>query len=86
MSHEERWQLSGNAAEFYERYVRLLMEPWVRCLVDAAALEPAEQILDVACWPPNPGSTVAGRTRDDHGSWLYALNRPRLWQSILRGH
>lgn len=49
MSHEERWQLSGNAAEFYERYVRLLMEPWVRRLVDVAALQPAEHVLDVAC-------------------------------------
>lgn len=49
MSSEERWQLSGNAAEFYERYVRLIMEPWVRCLVDVAALQPAEHVLDVAC-------------------------------------
>ena len=49
MSGEERWQLSGNAAEFYERYVRLLMEPWVHCLVDVAALQPAEHVLDVAC-------------------------------------
>lgn len=49
MSQEERWQLSGHAAEFYERYVGLLMEPWVRCLVDVAALQPAERVLDVAC-------------------------------------
>ena len=49
MSREERWQLSGNAAEFYDRYVRLLMEPWVHCLLDVAALQPAEHVLDVAC-------------------------------------
>jgi SAM-dependent methyltransferase len=49
MSPDERWQLSGTAAEFYERYVRLLMEPWVRCLVDVAALQAAEHVLDVAC-------------------------------------
>src|SRR5262245_49054182 len=49
MSPEERWQLSGNAAEFYERYVGLIMEPWVRCLVAVAALQPAEHVLDVAC-------------------------------------
>jgi ubiquinone/menaquinone biosynthesis C-methylase UbiE len=48
MSREERWQLSGNAAEFYEQYVRLLMEPWVHCLVDVAALQTAERVLDVA--------------------------------------
>jgi ubiquinone/menaquinone biosynthesis C-methylase UbiE len=49
MSPEERWQLGGNAAEFYERYVRLLMEPWVHSLVDVAALQTAEHVLDVAC-------------------------------------
>ena len=49
MSTKERWQLSGNAPEFYERYVRLMMEPWVRRLVDVAALRPAEHVLDVAC-------------------------------------
>jgi ubiquinone/menaquinone biosynthesis C-methylase UbiE len=49
MAREDRWQLSGNAAEFYERYVRLLMEPWVQCLVDVAALQTAEHVLDVAC-------------------------------------
>src|SRR5262245_15766991 len=49
MSREERWHLSGNAADFYEKYVRLFMEPWVHCLVDVAALQPAEHILDVAC-------------------------------------
>ncbi len=49
MSQEERWQLSGKAAEFYERYVRLLMDPWVHCLVDVAALQADEHVLDVAC-------------------------------------
>ena len=49
MSTEERWQLSGNAPESYERYVRLIMNPWVRRLVDVAALHPADHVLDVAC-------------------------------------
>jgi ubiquinone/menaquinone biosynthesis C-methylase UbiE len=49
MSREERWQLSGNAPELYERYLKLMMEPWVRRLVDVAALRPAESVLDVAC-------------------------------------
>jgi len=49
MSHEERWQLGGNAAAFYERYVMLIMEPWVRRLVDVAMLQPDEHVLDVAC-------------------------------------
>jgi ubiquinone/menaquinone biosynthesis C-methylase UbiE len=49
MSQEERWQLSGNAAHFYERYVRLIMEPWVRRLIDVAVLKQGERVLDVAC-------------------------------------
>jgi len=49
MNHEERWQLSGNAAAFYERYVSLIMAPWVRCLVDVATLQPGERVLDIAC-------------------------------------
>ena len=49
MSGEERWQLSGNAAAFYDRYVMLIMEPWVRRLVDVATLQPDEQVLDIAC-------------------------------------
>jgi len=49
MSQDERWRLSGSAADFYERYVKLLMAPWVRCLVDVATLRPAERVLDVAC-------------------------------------
>jgi len=49
MNHEERWQLGGNAAAFYERYVMLIMEPWVRRLVDVAMLQPDEHVLDVAC-------------------------------------
>lgn len=49
MNPDERWQLVGNAAAFYDRYVRLLMEPWVSCLVDVAALQQGEDVLDLAC-------------------------------------
>lgn len=49
MNDEEHWQLRGDAAEFYERYVKFVMEPWVRRLVDVAALQPDEHVLDVAC-------------------------------------
>jgi SAM-dependent methyltransferase len=49
VNQNERWQLSGHAAGFYEQYVGLLMEPWVHCLVDVAALQRGERVLDVAC-------------------------------------
>jgi len=44
------WQLSGDAADFYERYVaRYILGPWAPLLVDAARLVPGERVLDVAC-------------------------------------
>src|SRR6516165_10042971 len=49
MTQEERWQLSGNAAHFYNQHVSLIMEPWVRHLVHVADLQPGERVLDVAC-------------------------------------
>lgn len=39
----------GDAAEFYQRYSRLMLEPWVPALVKAVCLESGERILDVAC-------------------------------------
>jgi SAM-dependent methyltransferase len=50
MGHQERWQLAGNAAEAYERYlVPAIFEGWARRLVELAALRPGERALDVAC-------------------------------------
>jgi ubiquinone/menaquinone biosynthesis C-methylase UbiE len=49
MSQQERWQLSGKAAEFYERYVSLRMDPWVHGLIEVAALQAGERVLDLAC-------------------------------------
>jgi hypothetical protein len=33
-------------------------------------------------WPRNSGFTGAGRSRDDRGGRLYAIHRPRFWQSV----
>jgi len=50
MSQHEQWQLSGNAAEMYERYVvPYLLGPWAPGLVERAALQPGDCVLDVAC-------------------------------------
>jgi ubiquinone/menaquinone biosynthesis C-methylase UbiE len=52
------WQLTGDAAERYERYVaRYILAPWAPLLVDAARLQPGERALDVAC-----GTGVVART------------------------
>lgn len=46
----ERWQLSGNSAEAYERYlVPAIFEPWAAALVELADPRPGERVLDVAC-------------------------------------
>ncbi len=50
MSQQERWQLGGNAAEVYQRYlVPAIFGPWVPLVIQQAALLPGERVLDVAC-------------------------------------
>ncbi|MCB0091967.1 MAG: methyltransferase domain-containing protein [Caldilineaceae bacterium] len=50
MTRTEAWQLHGSAADLYERYlVPTLFTPWAHDLLDAAALQPGERVLDVAC-------------------------------------
>ncbi len=49
MDQHERWQLRGNAAEAYERYlVPTLFTPWAVDLIVRAAPQPRERVLDVA--------------------------------------
>jgi len=50
MPEREQWQLSGDAAELYERYpVRYILGPWAQALVARAGLKHDESVLDVAC-------------------------------------
>ena len=49
MSESSRWQLSGDAAEFYELYSMFMLEPWVPALMKAVHLQSGERVLDVAC-------------------------------------
>jgi ubiquinone/menaquinone biosynthesis C-methylase UbiE len=49
MSLHEQWQVTGDAAELYERYpARFILGPWAPLLVDAAQLTQGERVL-VAC-------------------------------------
>lgn len=44
------WQLEGNAAELYQRYlVPAITAKWAQDLVDRALLGAGEEVLDVAC-------------------------------------
>lgn len=49
MAGESGWQLAGSAAQNYERFVRIWMEPWSRSLVAMACLGRGQRVLDVAC-------------------------------------
>jgi ubiquinone/menaquinone biosynthesis C-methylase UbiE len=50
MSEQSGFQISGNAAELYERYaVPYMMGPWAPELVEQAALRRGERVLDLAC-------------------------------------
>ena len=49
MTEQERWQVSGSAAQQYERFVASWFEPWATDLVADAGLQPGWRVLDVAC-------------------------------------
>jgi len=46
---ESGYQVSGNAAENYERVASAFMMPWAQHLVEQARLTRGEHVLDVAC-------------------------------------
>ena len=86
MSQQEQWQLSGNAAELFERYmVPASFGPWGADLVALAAPQPGERVLDVAC-----GTGVVARLAAPHVGvtgrcWAWTLTR-RRWRSPARFH
>ena len=50
MSEQSGWQLSGNAPEAYERYIiPAFMGAWAQDLVNTAAVQAGERVLDIAC-------------------------------------
>ncbi len=61
MSEQSGYQVSGNAAEMYERYATQYMRPWVPDLVGLAELRPGERVLDLAC-----GTGVVARLAATH--------------------
>src|SRR3712207_3141844 len=51
MDYHPPWQqVSGNAAEVYERQlVPAMLAPWASTLIDLAEVQPGMHVLDVAC-------------------------------------
>lgn len=61
---EVRYQLSAEAAEFYEStFVPALFAAWARHLVDAVQVTPGEAVLDVACGTGVVARAAAGPVR-----------------------
>jgi ubiquinone/menaquinone biosynthesis C-methylase UbiE len=66
MSPSSGWQLSGNAAEAYERYiVQAFMQGWTRSLLDLASLARGARVLDVACGTGVVAREAASRVGKD---------------------
>ncbi len=55
------FQVSGNAPEAYERYVALIMTPFVQRLLDEVHLAPDGSLLDTACGPGFVARAAAAR-------------------------
>src|SRR5258708_12986807 len=70
---QEQWQLDGSAPEVYQRsLVPTVTALWAADLVDRAALQPGERVLDVAC-----GTGVVARSaaaRVGHAGRVAALD------------
>jgi ubiquinone/menaquinone biosynthesis C-methylase UbiE len=61
----EGWQLEGDSAEAYERYLGTAFRPFAEDLVRLAAISPGDRVLDVACGTgvvARQAAAAAGRT------------------------
>ena len=58
----EGWQLEGNSAEAYERYLASAFSPWADQLVALADVREGERVLDVACGTGIVARHAAART------------------------
>jgi SAM-dependent methyltransferase len=66
MEEPERWQLSGSAAELYERYtVAWMFEPLARQLIERLPLRSGSRVLDVACGTGIVARLAASRVAPD---------------------
>jgi ubiquinone/menaquinone biosynthesis C-methylase UbiE len=58
MNTQPQWDFVGNVPENYERYlVPSIFAPWATDLVELAALQPGQRVLDIAC-----GTGIVART------------------------
>src|SRR5262249_33536426 len=77
------WQLEGNAAELYQRYlVPAITARWAQDLVDRALLQGGEKVLDVACGTGVVARLAAAKVAPGHVTGL-DLNAGML--AVARG-
>ena len=80
---EGHWQLEGNAAELYQRYlVPGITSKWAEDLVHRAQLRPGEDVLDVACGTGVVARLAAQKVASGHVTGL-DLNAGML--AVARG-
>ena len=50
MSRQAQWQVTGSAAEVYEKeLVPAIFRPWAELVIDLADPQKGDRVLDVAC-------------------------------------
>lgn len=79
MREIERFQITGNAADRYERHlVPTLFEPWTKDILGRAALRPGDQVLDIACGTGVVARHAAQQLGDSGGITGIDLNEGML--------
>jgi len=79
MSTHPQWHFVGNVPENYERYlVPSIFGPWANDLVELAALQPGERVVDIACGTGIVARTAARRVGADGSVVGLDLSMPML--------
>ena len=87
MPNSDRFQLAGNAAEFYDKLpARYFLGPWSKGLVDAAEVRPDDRILDLACGTGIVAREVAERLGPNGTVIGLDLNAGMLEVARIRGN
>jgi ubiquinone/menaquinone biosynthesis C-methylase UbiE len=83
----EQWQLEGNSAELYERYlVPAVALPWALNLVERVGVGAGDRVLDVACGTGAVARVAAERVGDSAYVVGVDVNSAMLGVAKARGY